>query len=174
VWRGLTLGFSGTQGHKPGSNAGAGSNIVNGDLKYVRYGGDVSYVNVPVGFTIEYVQGNDEALRGTTPANTTLYSKSSYGATATIFYEWGQQFVKDYINQSRQDDYYPQTYQLFVRSDTWNPNTGIPGFSVTEGTLGFNAFFASTTKLELAYQARKDEGHNFASDQYLTQFQYGF
>ena len=183
--RGLTLGFSAAQFHNPGANQGAAGNIVNGDLQSVRYGADLSYVNVPVGFTLEYIQGEDEQLTGTTPANTYLWVKQSYGGTATLFYEWGQQFVKDFVNQSRQDDYYPKTYQVFVRGDVWNPNSGGNGTGanatqndVIIGTVGFNAWFASTTKFQFNYQARKNDigygSASFTSDQYLAQFQYGF
>jgi hypothetical protein len=173
-WRGFTAGLNVVQGHVPGSLTYTGSAIT-GDLQNVQYGGDLEYVNVPVGFTAEYVQGDSQYLSYNHPSNAvSLADRQSFGATLTVFYEWGQQFIPDYINQDRADDYYPKTYQLFLRSDTWNPDTGLPGNSLTIFTAGFNVFFASTTKLQINYTERKLEGQELYADQLLTQFQYGF
>jgi hypothetical protein len=180
-WRGLTIGASGYQDHTPVTLAPDTSIpawVVNEDSERDVYGGDITYANVPVGFTTEFVKGDTHNLASSLISGShywvRTYDQESYGATATLFYEFGQQFNPDYINQTKADDYYPKTYQLFVRSDTWNPNTGIEANSVTEGTVGFNAFFASTTKFQINYQLRRPEGQSFHYDETLAQFQYGF
>jgi hypothetical protein len=182
-WRGLTIGSSIYQDHtpvvlSPGAFGANPKGLPNEEAETLVYGGDVTYANVPVGFTAEYAHGEIHNLESVVghAAEAQGFVRSADGLTATLFYEFGQQFNPDYINQTKADDYYPKTYQFFVRGDYWNPNTGlgIGPNAVTEATAGFNAFFASTTKFQINYQARKDGDGQLRSDQYLAQFQYGF
>jgi hypothetical protein len=101
-------------------------------------------------------------------------STQSRGYTVTLFYEWGEQFLKNYRNQSRNDDWWPKTYQPFLRFDSWDPNTAIAGDHTTVLTYGFNFFFAETTKLQLNYNVRNDRSQKVKQNDLLVQFQYGF
>jgi phosphate-selective porin len=145
-----------------------------------RFGADLSYVNTPIGFTLEYVRGEDLLLSGQTIVNgvatTPSASKTikSEGYTATVFYNFGEQFQKSYKDQTRIDDWYPVTYQPFLRFDRYDPNLDVAGDATDIWTVGFNWFFAATTKLQLNWNIKTGESTTPAVNEYLAQFQYGF
>ena len=151
VFRGLSLGGSYYSG-KSGS-----SGIVDKN----RSGLDISYVNTPVGFTLEYAKGEDGTIK-----------KS--GRTLTIFYNQGEQFVGGYKAQDRYDDWYPVTFQPFVRFDRWDPDTSIAGNRKDITTIGLNWFFAQTTKLQVNYNIITEESNKIANNEFLAQLQYAF
>ncbi|ABQ28036.1 porin [Geotalea uraniireducens] len=202
--RGLTLGVSGYWGVKTATATRTSTTTVNvpnatpppatisvttnttdttlsqkGDKN--RYGGDLSYVNTPVGFTLEYVRGEDPSLskekikNGTITTPSTFRSVKSEGITFTLFYNFGEQFQKSYKEQTRYGDWYPQTIQPFLRFDRFDPDLDAEDDRKDIYTIGFNWFFAPTTKLQLNYnivsgQIPKAQKNN----EFLAQFQYGF
>ena len=178
--RGLSLGGSWYQGDKLatrtfGSGATATTVKRNGDKN--RWGADLSYVNTPVGFTFEYVRGDDGIITGTTAANAVVADVESEGWAGTIFYNFGDQFVRAVKAQDRYDDWYPLTYQPFVRFDRWVPDIDVRGNHTDILTLGFNWFFAETTKLQINYNNRTsvaDGVDDVRDDEFLAQFQFGF
>lgn len=151
VFRGLSFGASYYSG-----KSGALGNVDKN-----RNGFDLSYVNTPVGFTFESVDGADNGIK-----------KS--GRTLTIFYNQGEQFVSGYKAQDRYDDWYPTTFQPFVRFDRWDPNTSISGNRKDITTLGVNWFFAQTTKLQVNYNIITEETNDIANNEFLVQLQYTF
>lgn len=201
--RGLTLGVSGYWGRKTATATSTANTVKNvqpatgttpvaittktknstlsqkGDKN--RYGVDLSYVNTPVGFTLEYVRGEDPSLSNETITNgavdgaaSTFKTLKSEGYTFTVFYNFGEQFQKSYKDQTRYGDWYPVTYQPFLRFDRFDPNRSVEGDSTDIWTVGFNWFFAPTTKFQLNWNVKTGESITPAVNEYLAQFQYGF
>jgi hypothetical protein len=177
-WRGLSLGLSYYSGRQKVSlstpaagTTPAATYATNGTKD--RFGADLSYVNTPVGFTLEYVRGNDVALSGTATSPVKKIIESE-GYTFTLFYNFGEQFVKNYKAQDRYDDWYPLTYQPFFRFDRFDPNIHNGGDRTDIYTLGFNWFFAETTKLQLNANLKKEQTHEKANNELLALFQFGF
>lgn len=165
------------------------------DGRSERYGFDIYYNHLPFGATYEYAQGRDDtfvtstavATRASNIAATNtgkIGQISSLGQTLTLFYTWGEQWLKSSngAGQGKYDDWWPKTYQPFVRFDTWNPNTentAASGTNVTNqidiSTVGFNLFFAETTKLQVNlndYKYANPSKKNYQD--FIVQFQYGF
>jgi len=154
-----------------------------------RTGFDVAYVRTPFGFTYETVTALDE-VGSTTNANIDAAtfpaweknSRKGSGDTLTLFWTFGEQFIPGYRNQSRSDDWWPVSYQVFYRADNWNPNTDDKENNIEIRTLGMNIFFAETTKFQLnynlkSYYAAPDADKNRDkkdSSEIVAQFQYGF
>lgn len=200
--RGLTLGFSGYWGTKTATATRTATTTVNVPTTTTgvntpittktttttlinkgnknRYGVDLSYVNTPVGFTLEYVRGEDVSITNETAKNGTTTTASvsgkikSEGYTATVFYNFGEQFQKSYKDQTRYGDWYPVTYQPFLRFDRFDPNLDVKGDATDIWTVGFNVFFAPTTKLQFNWNIKTGESTTPQVHEYLAQFQYGF
>ena len=201
VLRGLSLGFSGYGGKETVSatttstatftNLGSPSTtstVTTGTATSTykntiqRFGADLAYVNTPFGFTLEYVRARDPiGTNGTvvnnvpkTPASFKEVDEEAY--TITLFYNFGEQFLNSAKQQDRYDDYYPLTYQPFVRYDHWTPNTALGATYTNISTLGFNWFFGQTTKLQLNYNYtdKRVEAVKSFSNEFLAQFQFGF
>lgn len=152
-----------------------------------RWGVDLAYVNTPVGFTLEYAHGTDliptngsVTTRNGATTKTVPYrfkKTDQEGYTFTLFYNFGDQFVNSIKTQERWDDFYPLTYQPFVRFDRWVPDTDARGVRTDIWTVGFNYFFAQTTKLQVNYNVTRDyksDGGVYDNDALLAQFQFGF
>jgi hypothetical protein len=172
--RGLSVGGSYYYGQKiVKDKAGA---VIDKDAKRKRYGADIAYVNTPIGFTYEYANADDPiaAKAGTTNVVKSINSDSH---TFTLFYNFGEQFVKGYVQQDRYDDWWPLSYQPFFRFDKLTPDTDVRGNHTDIYTGGFNWFFAETTKLQLnynktyVYAASKKTN---TDDAFIIQFQFGF
>ena len=178
-FRGLTFGNSVYSGKKD-LLLGNGTLITGGtgQASTTRFGQDLSYVSSPIGFTAEYAVGRDEAaISGTAAANAVKATTQSRGYTFTLFYEWGEQFLTQYRNQNVYDDWWPKTYQPFLRFDRWDPNTAVAGNETSILTYGFNFFFAQTTKLQFNYNVsvgKKPNLPNVNQNTFVAQFQYGF
>ncbi|MGL4605631.1 MAG: hypothetical protein ACRCU9_15950 [Iodobacter sp.] len=138
-----------------------------------RYGLDISYNHHPFGLTYEYIKGTDSVATGpkAAPVISDIHSRSH---TATFFYNFGEQFVKGYRAQGRYDDWWPVSYQPFVRYDNFDPNTSKNDDSTIISTLGLNVFFAETTKFQLNYNRRQEQSSGLNTNEFLAQFQYGF
>lgn len=160
-----------------------------------RYGFDIYYNHLPFGATYEYATGRDDtfvnnrALPTSTSNIATTNTRNtaqikSVGQTLTLFYTWGEQWLKSSngTGQGKYDDWWPKTYQPFARLDRWDPNTAntaATGANVTAKTdivtVGFNLFFAETTKFQVNYNDYKF--YNNATKKYrdlIVQFQFGF
>ncbi|KAF0219082.1 MAG: phosphate-selective porin O and [Geobacteraceae bacterium] len=172
ILRGLSLGGSFYIGRK-NAEFKNGTNSVTRQGTKNRWGADLSYVNTPIGFTLEYVQGEDAAPNGTV-ANPALKVVRSEGYTFTLFYNFGEQFVSGFKSQDRYDDWYPLTYQPFIRFDRFDPDVKKAGDRTDIWTIGFNWFFAETTKLQLNYNIKTGETTSKQVNEFLTQFQFGF
>lgn len=121
-----------------------------------RLGLDLYYNHWPFGVTYESVWGTDVSTPGATLANPQRTNVNSLSQTATLFLSFGTQFVAGYNAQAKFDDYWPKTYQPFVRLDYFNPNIDKPTGKVDILTFGFNVFLAETTKFQINYSRRHD------------------
>lgn len=172
-FRGLSLGGSYYWGKAKSTLTANGTTISRNHDYKTRWGVDLAYVNTPVGFTLEYVRAKDPSLKGTV-ANPSFRYVESEGYTFTLFYNFGEQFVKGFKGQDRYDDWYPLTYQPFVRFDSFDQDKDSTGDRIDIYTIGFNWFFAETTKLQINYNLKDEQGHEVKNNEFLVQFQYGF
>lgn len=151
--------------------------------KKERYGIDLYYNHWPFGFTYEFVVGRDGQTFGNSLNDPKLQDVISRSHTATLFLSFGEQFVAGFRNQGRYDDWWPKTYQPFVRFDSYTRRAHTPE-RVDVLTGGINIFFAETTKFQLNYNWRRDQrvildikqpaALRHPSHEVLVQFQYGF
>lgn len=174
--RQLTLGASFYEGQQNLylTDPSTASQVSVGEGRKDRYGLDLSYNHHPIGITYEYNEGFDAKAKGTTAArgeDTTVHSRSH---TATLFYNFGEQFVKGYRVQGRFDDWWPKSYQPFYRFDRFNPNVDLAHQRVDIHTAGLNVFFAQTTKFQLNINHNDYESTGKQANDFLAQFQFGF
>ncbi|WP_437328084.1 hypothetical protein [Sorangium sp. So ce381] len=140
-----------------------------------RFGGDIYYNHYPIGVTYEFIYGQDDVTLGTTAEDPRKTRQTSLSHVATFFYNWGEQFLRGYRNQGRYDDWWPKTYQPFLRVDLFDPSTEVKENRVDVYTLGFNVFFAETTKFQLNLNRRDDRtSTEGATHEILAQLQGGF
>jgi hypothetical protein len=164
-FRELKFGVSGYKGTK---NLTTGTTTVVGQGKRDRYGFDIYYNHAPFGITYEYAEGRDGVLG----AGPELKARGQY---LTAFYTWGEQWVASSRAQAKYDDYWPKSYQLFARFDTFDPNVRAANDKVKVYTAGFNLFFAETTKFQINLNRYKYENPaQQAVNELLAQFQFGF
>ena len=154
-----------------------------------RYGLDIYYNHWPFGFTYEFISGKDATLTpASTPQNVTRVNLISNSHTATFFLSFGEQFEAGFKNQGKYDDWWPKTYQPFIRIDTFDSDIHKADTRTDTYTGGINIFFAETTKFQLNYNRvitwayaenppqpdpRVQANHRF-QNQVLAQFQFGF
>ncbi|RTL53150.1 MAG: DUF3138 domain-containing protein [Rhodocyclaceae bacterium] len=176
-FRELKFGASYYSGWKVLTNTA--NNVVADAAHSSRKGIDIYYNHNPIGVTYERADGVDDALlvpaaanyRGTQPI------KSS-GQVLTVFYNFGDiaQWSKNLNQVGKYDDFWPTTSQVYYRFDRWDPNVYAAKDEIFKGTVGYNYFFAQTTKLQLGFTRTtypNGSGKTSASD--LTAlFQYGF
>jgi hypothetical protein len=167
--RQIILGVSYYEGQQ---NQVVGTSIVGQGLKQ-RQGLDLSYNHHPIGITYELIQGVDELALGTVPDAVTFIKRKSRSHTGTLFYNFGEQFVKGYRAQARFDDWWPKSYQPFLRFDSFDPDTGATGDDIEIQTLGLNIFFAETTKIQINVN-RRDDSVTAPYRELLAQAQFGF
>ncbi|QIO07656.1 porin family protein [Acinetobacter lanii] len=169
--RELSLGVSWYQGKSNlfeinGNNA---SFAGKGDV--LRKGIDLYYNHHPFGLTYEYVQGEDDTYVN---ANHSVYNRKSESHTGTLFWNFGEQFVKGFRNQGRYDDWWPKSYQAFYRFDSIDRDTHLNNQTIDIHSLGLNAFFAETTKFQLNVNHIDNAISNQKYNELVAQFQYGF
>lgn len=184
-WRQLAIGASYYNGTQNTSYLNAGVNL-SGTGPQDRYGFDIYYNHDPFGFTYEYVRGKNGRTYGPDAANPGYEEIESEDQVVTAYYTIGPQFL--YANSTlgttsvsigRFDDFWPKSYQFFVRYDKWDPaigkNNPVTGYQQDITTLGFNIFFAQTTKFQLNYNRidNKQPGRD-VNNQFLAQVQFGF
>ena len=87
------------------------------------------------------------------------------GQYINLGYTWGEQFLASSRQQGKFDDYWPKSYQAFVRFDTWDPNRSalVRDDKKLATTLGLNVFFAETTKLQVNYVRTRNQLNGAAS-----------
>jgi hypothetical protein len=154
-----------------------------------RIGGDIYYNHWPFGLTYEYIRARDAVTPGPAenPGRKVITTDSH---TGTFFLSFGEQFVAGFRNQGRYDDWWPKTYQPFLRYDRFNPDVDQKGDKsiVTEVfTAGLNVFFAETTKFQINFNHTKNRAFTDAaepnprrvvakrdSNELLAQVQFGF
>jgi hypothetical protein len=147
-----------------------------------RLGLDFTYNHEPFGITYELIAGRDERMTRGTRAQplSSLEQVESRSHTLTLFYNIGAQFVRGYRNQGRYDDWWPKSYQVFLRLDRFDPDRRAADDEADIGTLGLNVFFAQTTKFQLNYSRRlvheleRGSQSRRYSNEVVGQFQFGF
>jgi phosphate-selective porin len=183
--RQLKLGVSWYQGYNNLVNTT--TNAVTQIGKSRRKGFDVNWTHLPYSIAYEYVQGDDDtftASAASATATTPTFHKKSRGQYINFGYTWGEQFLSSEKTLAKYDDYWPKSYQAFVRYDTFDADTRAisVGDKTDILTLGLNAFFAETTKLQLNYLITRNDAPTtgFTADRprktnaVQVQFQYGF
>lgn len=166
--------------------SGADSGKLTGAGKKDRFGFDVYYNHDPVGVTYEFIEGRDVRSYGAvvaTPGNEEIKSR---GQVLTAYWTIGKQFLFANsalgtipLSTGRFDDYWPKSYQLFSRFDSFDPavgkNSAVYGYKQEIATLGLNVFFAQTTKFQLNLNSIDNKNPARKRDnQVLAQFQFGF
>ena len=137
----------------------------------LRKGFDIYYNHHPFGMTYEYVQGEDDTYISQTAQT---YKRESESHTGTLFWNFGEQFVKGFRNQGRYDDWWPKSYQAFYRYDTIDRDKNLADQTVDIHSLGLNAFFAETTKFQINLNHVNNDITNKSYNELVAQFQYGF
>jgi phosphate-selective porin len=183
--RQLKLGVSYYQGYNNLVNTTSNAVVQIGRSK--RKGFDVNWTHLPYSIAYEFAQGEDDSFTtaaSSAASDTPTFVKKSRGQYINFGYTWGEQFLTSEKTLAKYDDYWPKSYQAFVRYDTFDGDTrgGTVGDKSDIWTLGLNAFFAETTKLQLNYLlTRNDEPTTgFTADRprkvngLQVQFQYGF
>lgn len=117
----------------------------------VRQGFDINWTHLPYSIAYEYASGKQDllAVSNTNPDGI----KHSKGQYINFGYTFGQQFLKSETGIGRYDDFWPTSYQLFVRFDQWDPDTSSKSIKDQKNasTLGLNVFFAETSKFQINY-----------------------
>jgi hypothetical protein len=139
-----------------------------------RYGIDFYYNHWPFGITYEFIRGVDVVTPGPSLADTRRNEIDSEAHTGTLFLSFGEQFVAGFRNQGRYDDWWPKTYQPFVRFDRFDPNKDVTDDVVTILTAGMNLFVAETTKFQLNYNRADDQRATKKQNELVVQAQVGF
>jgi len=171
--RQITIGGTAYYGKK--NTVLADQKTISGKGDRQRYGVDVYYNHWPFGLTYEFIVGKDTQTTGTTLVEPLRADVTSRSHVATFFLSFGEQFVAGFRNQGRYDDWWPKTWQPFVRFDSFTRNTKVVGTKVDTLTLGLNVFFAETTKLQINYNHRDDElNKQGPSNEVAAQLQFGF
>jgi hypothetical protein len=173
--RQITIGATGYWGKQTTYLADTAKTI-SGKGSKRRLGLDLYYNHWPFGLTYEFIAAKDGVTTGTTLAAAGRKELTSQGHVATFFLSFGEQFEAGFRNQGRYDDWWPKTYQPFVRYDRYVPDTSAEKTTRVEvWTLGLNVFFAETTKLQVNYNRRDDKTNKLgASNEVLGQVQFGF
>jgi hypothetical protein len=161
-----------------------------------RFGVDVSYIRTPINLTVEGVYGTEVGTSATNKATDTTpafaHARKNYaGASVTLFLNLGEQFLSQARNESRTDDWWPFTWQPFLRLDSYDPDRDVDGIIYKAdgktvdkdgrwqavGTVGANLFFARTSKFQINLRLIKNQGEptsEFYNKQVLAQFSFGF
>ena len=135
--RELSFGLSWYQGKSNLFEIDGTSAAFAGKGDVLRKGFDIYYNHHPFGVTYEYVQGEDDTYISQTAQT---YKRESESHTGTLFWNFGEQFVKGFRNQGRYDDWWPKSYQAFYRYDTIDRDKNLADQTVDIHSLGLNAF----------------------------------
>lgn len=169
--RELSFGLSWYQGKSNLFEIDGSSAAFAGKGDVLRKGFDIYYNHHPFGVTYEYVQGEDDTYISQTAQT---YKRESESHTGTLFWNFGEQFVKGYRNQGRYDDWWPKSYQGFYRYDSIDRDKNLANQTVDIHSIGLNAFFAETTKFQLNLNHVNNDLTQKSYNELVAQFQYGF
>jgi len=180
VFRELKFGASAYKGSRAVANA---SGKIDSSARQDVYGFDIYYNHAPFGVTYEYYLGKTAHAKSATSTETG--TARGVGHTLTLFYTFGDQFFNSVKTAAKFDDSWPQSIQSYYRFDYYNPNKGSDLYNVRGHgydalrvhTVGFNWFFAETTKFQFGinryvYDHETPTRKNYNEVQ--TQFQYTF
>jgi len=127
--------------------------------RYDRTGFDINWTHLPFSIAYEWAYGKQEVTP--TAANLLINpdgQKRSVDQYINFGYTWGEQFLNSSKQQGKFDDWWPQSYQAFLRFDSWDPNRSYANPTSTSGkdhvyttTVGLNVFFAETTSFKINY-----------------------
>jgi hypothetical protein len=175
-FRELKFGTSYYLGSKNLNSTGAGNPVLVDAARTTRTGIDVYYNHNPFGATYERADGRDEAL--IVPASLTnkaMREVKSSGQVLTVFYNFGDiaQWSTNLNRVGKYDDAWPTTSQVYFRYDKWDPNRAIANNEVFKTTIGYNLFFAQTTKFQIGL-TRTTEAGGIRQNDLTALFQYGF
>jgi phosphate-selective porin len=127
-------------------------------------GFDLNWTHLPYSLSYEWARGKGE-LSPTTAnlaANPDRY-KRGLGQYINLGYTFGEQFLNSSKQQGKFDDYWPTSFQAFLRIDSFDPNLSskVVNDKQYRNTLGLNVFFAETTRLQINYfKDRNQAGTN--------------
>jgi hypothetical protein len=114
-----------------------------------RRGLDLNWTHLPYSISYEWAYGKN-TLGAPTTADPDSLQRSS-GQYVNFGYTWGEQFLNSSKQQGKFDDFWPKSYQAFLRFDEWDPNRS--GKSLNDKiwvrTVGLNVFFAETSRLQI-------------------------
>ncbi|WP_422839341.1 hypothetical protein [Aquabacterium sp.] len=119
-----------------------------------RTGFDINWTHLPFSVSYEWAYGKQDVQP--LAANLLLNGdgeKRSVYQYVNFGYTWGEQFLSSSKQQGKFDDYWPKSYQAFLRFDSADPNrsaTALDDKSLTT-TAGLNVFFAETTSFKVNY-----------------------
>lgn len=183
--RQLTIGASYYRGYNNLANTTSNAVVAVGKSK--RKGFDINWTHLPYSIAYEYVEGEDDAFTGaaaTATAASPTFNKKSRGQYINLGYTWGEQFLASEKSLAKYDDFWPKSFQTFLRYDTFDADTRSTaiGDKTNITTLGLNAFFAETTKLQFNYLITHNDagagGYTLdrrkKTNGIQVQFQYGF
>ena len=128
-------------------------------------GFDVNWTHLPFSVSYEWAYGKTEL--SPTAANR-LRNPDDFsrgvGQYINLGYTWGEQFLSSSRNQGKFDDFWPLSYQAFLRVDTFDPNRS--NLSTKDRqfrtTLGLNVFFAETTRFQINYFKDRNQANTNA------------
>lgn len=169
--RELSFGVSWYQGKSNLFDTSGTSASFAGKGDVLRKGFDIYYNHHPFGATYEYVQGEDQTYSHQTAS---VYQRESESHTGTLFWNFGEQFVKGFRNQGRYDDWWPKSYQGFYRFDSIDRDKNASNQTIDIHSVGLNTFFAETTKFQVNLNHINNEITNKSYNELVAQLQYGF
>jgi hypothetical protein len=116
---------------------------------YSRRGLDLNWTHLPYSISYEWAYGKN-TLASSTTADPDGLQRSS-GQYVNFGYTWGEQFLNSSKQQGKFDDFWPKSYQAFLRFDEWDPNRSGKAINdkIWVRTLGLNVFFAETSRLQI-------------------------
>ncbi len=124
-------------------------------------GFDINWTHLPFSIAYEWAYGKTEIASS---AATRLVNpddfKRGVGQYINLGYTFGEQFLASSRNQGKFDDFWPTSFQAFLRADTFDPNRADKSRKDRQfrTTLGLNVFFAETTRFQINYF--KDRNQN--------------
>jgi hypothetical protein len=117
-------------------------------------GFDMNWTHLPFSIAYEWAYGKTQLApqASVLKVNPDGY-KRGVGQYINFGYTWGEQFLSSSKQQGKYDDYWPKSYQAFVRLDTFDPNRVDASNQDRQirSTLGLNVFFAETTRFQINY-----------------------
>lgn len=155
-FRQLQIGASYYAGRPTINQAATGTAYGKG--KYDRAGFDINWTHLPFSVSYEWAQGKQDLQP--TAANVSTYGSSAEKSAVYQYvnfgYTWGEQFLNSSKQQGKFDDFWPKSYQAFLRFDSAEPDRDVSGDKSLITTAGLNIFFAETTSFKVNYVHTKN------------------